>query len=332
MGLKNSSSTKPSEYFTKISATNQLNDKVAELQSTGPNVTNTLPAIAMGTIEQSNQEVSTYAIYTFTYYTINEMGVGACFNVTYPSYVSPELQLTTVQVVYKSQTYPMGWSIDATLRNIQLKRGLPKLIPAGSKLQLIIGLLKNPESQLKTGESFVITSFTDATFKYQIDQVVSGLVPGFKCSYPCASCPSKTQPSVCLSCFTTIAAIPEKYLNGTKCLATCPANTQSNALLNCLAIHTKYLALSTFVSSAQPAYYSFQLTPTGTVPATAYVTVTIPPEVQLMTGETAVACESTAYNSPWQRHLNQGVVTLEQSTPQIVLRIDNIFQVEVTFG
>lgn len=224
---------------------------------TGPSLTNTLPAIAVGTLEQSNQEVSTLAVYTFTYFTVNEMPVGSCFKIQYPSYITPAASLATTLVVFKSQTYPMGYYVDTTSRTIELRRGLPTIVPAGSKLQIKVGMIMNPESQLKNTETFEVTSYTDDSFSYNMDAITTNLIPGFKCSYPCASCPSKQQSTVCLSCHKTLADVPEKYLNGTKCLSACPANTLVNEKLSCIAIHTKYLELTSFVASQQPAYYSF---------------------------------------------------------------------------
>ena len=51
-----------------------------------------------------------------------------------------------------------------------------------------------------------------------------------------------------------------------------------------------------------------------------------------MTGETKVSCDTTAYNTPWNKQLNQGVTTLVKTTPNLVLEVTNVFQAQVTFG
>ena len=87
----------------------------------------------------------------------------------------------------------MSWYIDAANSRVEMRRGIPVAIPKGSKIIIKIGLFRNPPSQLSTGQTFVITSFTDAvTFRYSIDTVNAGLIPLFKCDYPCSSCPSKS--------------------------------------------------------------------------------------------------------------------------------------------
>ena len=56
-----------------------------------------------------------------------------------------------------------------------------------------------------------MTSYTDYTFSYTVDNIPSGLNPSLECNYPCKTC-SATNRNSCLSCFTTDATIPEKYL------------------------------------------------------------------------------------------------------------------------
>jgi hypothetical protein len=154
------------------------------------------------------------------------MPVGAAFIIDYPDTVQTlPTGLTTSLVYYKNVAYPQGWYIDSSNRTIQIRRGLPIFIPAGSQLKVVFGPIINPIHQNMPNTSFNITSYTDTTYMYSIDKVDHDLVPTYTCNFPCRRCPSRQQPDVCLKCYTPNDVIDParnvtvNYLNGTKCLA-----------------------------------------------------------------------------------------------------------------
>lgn len=145
-----------------------------------------------------------------------------------------------------------------------------------------------------------MTSYSDITYNYTIDIVNANLVPTFKCAYPCATCPSAQQKDTCLSCFKTLVSVPEKYLNGTKCLAQCPAGTKANENMICLGIKTSVLEITSYEANHQPAYYSFKIHPTAAqIASDTKIYVTLPVEIKVATGETNVVCGSHVYIPPW---------------------------------
>jgi len=324
VGANNPVSTRQTDPFSQIEAYNTLGSLVASYQSTGPVLFTTLPAVAPGQLQLSNGELGAAAFYTFTYTTINPMYPGTTFTLKVPANVGLPAAFTTCNMVFQAVTFPLGWLV--INHTVNLTTGMTVPIPPGSKVTLVLGPFTNPVSQQPTPESFVITTFTNNSWRYTIDTVNSSLVPQFKCAYPCATCPSAAQPTACLSCLDNL------YLNGTSCLSTCPAQTTPNSHRVCLSIQTRYLDVSSYVTSAQPVYYSFVLTPTGPIPINSSVLITFPPQVPLMAGETAVTCNTTAYVSPWEKYLNHGVTTLKTSSPTVTLNVSNVFEHQVTFG
>ena len=67
----NQDSTKPTGRFTDIYAYNSLGEMVAYYTALGPQLRNREPAIAPGTLHQTDRDVGVEATYTFTYTTIN---------------------------------------------------------------------------------------------------------------------------------------------------------------------------------------------------------------------------------------------------------------------
>jgi hypothetical protein len=150
------------------------------------------------------------------------MPAGSTFQITYPTNVGAPTSFTACQAIVNNVAYVMACTVDTSQRLIKMT-GSALLVPVSSntKVQLKISPMTNPDTQLQ-GQTLTMTSYTDSTQLYSIDKVSSGLIPAYKCDFPCASCPTATQKSTCLSCFSTIATVQEKYLNGTKCLTKCP--------------------------------------------------------------------------------------------------------------
>ena len=57
--------------------------------------------------------------------------------------------------------------------------------------------------------TFTLFSYTDNTFTYKIDSILTGLTPKSTCDYPCKTCTSASR-TTCLSCFPNVA---QKYLH-----------------------------------------------------------------------------------------------------------------------
>ena len=83
-------------------------------------------------------------MYQFTYTTVNPMPIGAGFMIDYPSYVSPQTQLVTSVVIFRSVTYPMGYLVDTVNQKIRLTKGLSVAVPAGSRLIIQVQWIVNP--------------------------------------------------------------------------------------------------------------------------------------------------------------------------------------------
>jgi hypothetical protein len=95
-------------------------------------------------------------------------------------------------------------------------------INTGVALRISLTPVKNP--QIVGTESLQLLTYTDNTFSYQIDKATTGIVPVLSCDYPCRTCISGEK-SKCLSCFTDVAEIPEKYYFSptNTCIIECPA-------------------------------------------------------------------------------------------------------------
>ena len=50
-------------------------------------------------------------------------------------------------------------------------------IPATTVIELTIGSIQNPTSNLNSVSTMTVTSYTDSSFQYTIDTVTSGLIP-----------------------------------------------------------------------------------------------------------------------------------------------------------
>lgn len=75
-------------------------------------------------------------------------------------------------------------------------------ISAGSPVAITLGPITNPAVVQNSYGTFTLTSYTDHTFTYTVDNIPSGLSPSLECNYPCKTCSTSNKNS-CLSCFTT---------------------------------------------------------------------------------------------------------------------------------
>ena len=98
--IKNAASTKTTSPFTNIRATDKDGNEIQRLDSTGPTVTNTQPAVITGTLDQDDESTGAQTPYTITYVTKNKMAADPSFKIEYPDIVTVPNSLTTCQATY----------------------------------------------------------------------------------------------------------------------------------------------------------------------------------------------------------------------------------------
>ena len=64
--------------------------------------------------------------------------------------------------------------------------GITSAINTGETVKIIIGKFINPMSA--GSDSFRIQTFADGEFKYAVDKLTEGMVPGIQCDLPCLGC------------------------------------------------------------------------------------------------------------------------------------------------
>jgi hypothetical protein len=111
--IKNPISTKPTLRFSEIIAYDKLMDEISFYTEPGPILTNPEPAIANGTLDQSDKDVGVESEYRITYTTVNDMPVGAAFMIEYSNTTQTlNTGLKTSLVYYRNTAYPQGWEIE----------------------------------------------------------------------------------------------------------------------------------------------------------------------------------------------------------------------------
>jgi hypothetical protein len=105
--IKNPISTMPTRRFSEIYAYDKLSNIITNYTSPGPILTNPLPAVANGTMDQSDKDVGVEAEYRIYYTTVNYMPKGAAFIINYTSTVDTIITgLNTSLVYYQNVAYP----------------------------------------------------------------------------------------------------------------------------------------------------------------------------------------------------------------------------------
>lgn len=93
------------------------------------------------------------------------------------------------------------------------------------------------------------------------------MVPQYQCNYPCASCPSQSDRSTCLSCFTT--EVP-KYLFNNYCFEECPFPLIPNAKYICegptIEFESTLVNISNYQAGYQPSTYTLEISPLKSIP------------------------------------------------------------------
>jgi hypothetical protein len=64
--------------------------------------------------------------------------------------------------------------------------GISSAINSGETIKLVLGKFINPMTA--GSDSFRIQSFADDDFKYLVDRLMEGMVPGIQCELPCLGC------------------------------------------------------------------------------------------------------------------------------------------------
>lgn len=120
---------------------------------------------------------STATDYTIYYNNINAVSSGAAFQITYPSTITVPSSLTDCYIVVSGTSYPMTCTVSTSTKTIFMS-GFTGTAAAGSQLALTLGLITNPTSSTTSTLSMGLTSYTDNTYAYTIDNIASNLVPG----------------------------------------------------------------------------------------------------------------------------------------------------------
>jgi hypothetical protein len=128
------------------------------------------------TLSQDTETLLADAVYSLTYTTMNPMANGGAFKVTYPPEVEYSGTLSTCSVVHSGTTYTMSsCSVDTATSTITVAGGFTPSVAKGDSITINLGLITNPEMQYAT--TFSILSYTADNFLYEVDEVVSGLIP-----------------------------------------------------------------------------------------------------------------------------------------------------------
>lgn len=150
------------------------------------------------------------------------MPAESAFKIKYPTTVTLTATLTTCTITHLTLPYPMtGCIVDTANQFITVKTGFTAAVSAGDEISITFGNVVNPITQQNPG-TFTLQSFTDSTFTYKIDQILSGLSPQFECDYPCKTCNLPTSKTQCTSCQTNVPTETKIYLDGTSCVTVCP--------------------------------------------------------------------------------------------------------------
>ncbi|CDW83721.1 UNKNOWN [Stylonychia lemnae] len=220
--LANPPNTQESSSFTAI----QLYDKTSsalEAFNGLAKITMTTPAtVTSKSLVQGVTSSSSATTYTITYTNINRMAANFAYEIAYPSSVNVPSTLTTCYIVYNDVKYGMSCIVDKINQKIKVQDGFGQAVSSGGQqIQIYLGPINNP-TDTQIFQSFQLTSYTDNSFTYKIDQITWGLIPSFACALPCKTC-STTDISSCLSCFTDISSQVEKYYYSNKCMPVCPS-------------------------------------------------------------------------------------------------------------
>lgn len=215
---------------------------------------NTQPAFPQGQLAQTDVTLGETTTYSITYTTLNPMPANPSLLLEYPPTVGIATTLSTCTITISAVVYNMYCPVNNNQRKIKIQSdpqpgtlltGITVPVPEGAQVVIAFGPVTNPTTPQSVA-SFKLTSYTDSNQIYMIDRVANNLVPQYQCQYPCATCPSQTQRSACLTCFTTE---PQKYLSGTNCVTACPQGTAPNDLFVCAGPTIDFTASLQAVSS-----------------------------------------------------------------------------------
>jgi hypothetical protein len=90
----------PTRRFSEIYAYDKLSNIITNYTAPGPILTNPLPAVANGTMDQSDKDVGVEAEYRIYYTTVNDMPKGAAFIINYTSKVDTIITGLNTSLVY----------------------------------------------------------------------------------------------------------------------------------------------------------------------------------------------------------------------------------------
>lgn len=107
----------------------------------------------------------------------------------------------TCYIVVSGISYSTSCTVNTGIKTVYMT-GFTGSTTAGAQLALTFTTFTNPADSASSTQSMGLTSYTDNTYAYTIDNIATNLVPGLACNYPCATCLS-TDKSSCVSCDST---------------------------------------------------------------------------------------------------------------------------------
>jgi hypothetical protein len=237
-------------------------------------------------LTQVSQVAAAVNTYTFTFTIANKIPAGGVINIIN----TPGLTFTFDALIgcgIASGSFD-ACTFVSSINGVQI--GVNTQITKSTAISISIANYTNPSSPI--GTSFTVRTFTTSARTFGIDTIATGIVPSLECDYPCKTC-SVTNPATCLSCFTTISSITEKFYISTSntCVSSCPTSfSQDNTLFTCTACDSNCLtcaaegATTTCLtcSSSMFLYNSFCYNACSDTPVTTYTS-----------GTTCIACDST---------------------------------------
>ena len=109
------------------------------------------------------------------------MVAGATFLIEYPHTIIPPEEFVVCNITVGTTQYAMRCPIDCDRKTFSLYDGLNLVpIPEGSTIVITLSPITNPSTP-QSVSSFRLTSFSDYTQNYLVDQIPNNLVPQYQC-------------------------------------------------------------------------------------------------------------------------------------------------------
>jgi hypothetical protein len=248
--------------------------------------TSTAAAITGQSLSQASKVAADVNTYTFTFTLANKIPAGGVINIIN----TPGLTFAIDSALgcgVASGSFDACTFVSA-INGVQI--GVNTEITKSTAISILVANYTNPS--VPAGTSFTIRTFTTSSRTFGIDTIATGMVPSLECDYPCKTC-TATNSSSCLTCFTTISSITEKFhiADNNTCVSSCPTTySQHSTAFTCTACNANCLtcaadgATSTCLSCS-PTTFLFN--------NVCYNSCSDTPVTTYTSGTTCIACDPT---------------------------------------